>query len=224
MLVLTRRENEAVVVPQCHLTVTVLEITASRVRLGISAPRGVAVHRREVWQQDLIEASRDNGGTLMSVRVLIADPNEFLAESYCEDLARRGAVATIARSALECVEKLREFLPDVLVLEPAIPWGGGDGVLAVMQEHPELRPAVVLLLTQAQDRGLLHQVARFRIDDFQVKPVPAKRLSERISAILARREHDGGTGAQGKGERGSHRRHGPIARAREIEEVVAWNS
>ena len=52
MLVLTRKVGEKIVVPQCQLTVTVLEITSSRVRLGVSAPAGVAVHREEVAETD----------------------------------------------------------------------------------------------------------------------------------------------------------------------------
>ena len=48
MLVLTRKIGEKILVPHCQLSVTVLEITSSRVRLGVSAPAEVAVHREEV--------------------------------------------------------------------------------------------------------------------------------------------------------------------------------
>jgi len=51
MLVLSRKAGERIVVPQCELTVTVLEIAGSRARLGFSAPPGIAVHREEVWQR-----------------------------------------------------------------------------------------------------------------------------------------------------------------------------
>ena len=51
MLVLSRKAGEKIVVPQCELTVTVLEIAGSRARIGISAPPEIAVHREEVWQR-----------------------------------------------------------------------------------------------------------------------------------------------------------------------------
>ena len=54
MLVLSRRVGERIVVPQCELTVTVLEIAGSRARIGISAPPGIVVHREEVWQRECI--------------------------------------------------------------------------------------------------------------------------------------------------------------------------
>ncbi len=51
MLVLGRRVGERIVVPDCGLTVTVLAVDGNRVRLGITAPRQVVVHRHEVRRQ-----------------------------------------------------------------------------------------------------------------------------------------------------------------------------
>jgi carbon storage regulator len=51
MLVLTRRIGETIVVPEFELTVTVLESRGNQVRLGITAPRSVAIHRSEVWRR-----------------------------------------------------------------------------------------------------------------------------------------------------------------------------
>lgn len=56
MLVLTRKSNEAVVVEGCggpdrRLTVTVLDITRGRVKLGFDVAADVAIHRREVWER-----------------------------------------------------------------------------------------------------------------------------------------------------------------------------
>jgi carbon storage regulator len=51
MLVLTRKAGEKIVVPECAMTITIVQITPTKVRLGISAPAGVLVHREEVWQR-----------------------------------------------------------------------------------------------------------------------------------------------------------------------------
>jgi carbon storage regulator len=48
MLVLGRKAGEQIVVPICGLTVTILRIQGSRVRLGISAPTQVTVVRGEL--------------------------------------------------------------------------------------------------------------------------------------------------------------------------------
>jgi carbon storage regulator len=48
MLVLSRKKNESIIIND-HITITVVEIRGDKVRLGIDAPKDVAVHRREVY-------------------------------------------------------------------------------------------------------------------------------------------------------------------------------
>lgn len=48
MLVLTRKLNQSIMIGD-DIVITVLEISGSQIRLGIDAPRNVAVHREEVW-------------------------------------------------------------------------------------------------------------------------------------------------------------------------------
>ena len=50
MLVLTRKVNESLKVGD-DVTVTVLGIKGGQIRIGISAPRDVAVHRQEVFER-----------------------------------------------------------------------------------------------------------------------------------------------------------------------------
>jgi carbon storage regulator len=190
MLILTRKEGEQIVVPGCRLTLTVVDIHRERVRLGISTPAEVRVYRGEVLHPDhdpnvyqeaaMASASEDIS---MSVRVLIADSDGYLLANYHDYLERHGfAVATVT-TGLECVERLRECAPDVLVLEPSIRWGGGDGVLAMMHEEPDIPLVPVIVLTFGRDRGVLYRLAPFKIDDYQIKPVRSKQLAERIRAI-----------------------------------------
>ena len=47
MLVLTRKSDETIVIGE-NITITILEIRGDTVKIGISAPRSVSVHRGEV--------------------------------------------------------------------------------------------------------------------------------------------------------------------------------
>ncbi len=49
MLVLSRKKNETICIGP-DVQVTVVEVRGDRVRLGITAPTNVGVHRFEVWQ------------------------------------------------------------------------------------------------------------------------------------------------------------------------------
>jgi carbon storage regulator CsrA len=192
MLVLSRKEGEQIVVPECRLTVTVFDIHGERVRLGISAPAEVRVYRGEVLHPLHVPDVRQEAetpslseDTSMSARVLIADPDEYMLDTYRDYLEQHGFEVTTATTGLECVERLRECAPDLLVLEPSIPWGLGDGILAMMHEESDIPIVPVIVLTYGRDRGVLYRLAPFKIDDYQVKPLSAKRLAQRVRSLLA---------------------------------------
>jgi len=50
MLILTRKIGETITIGD-DVTVTVLGVKGNQVRLGVGAPRTVAVHREEIYQR-----------------------------------------------------------------------------------------------------------------------------------------------------------------------------
>jgi len=60
MLLLQRRIGESIYIGD-DVKITVLETTNRQVRLGIQAPRDVAVHREEIYQR-IQRESRESGG------------------------------------------------------------------------------------------------------------------------------------------------------------------
>ena len=66
MLILTRRIGETLMVGD-DITVTVLGVKGNQVRIGVNAPRDLAVHRQEVYERIRSEDRRVANG---SVRAL----------------------------------------------------------------------------------------------------------------------------------------------------------
>lgn len=64
MLILTRRVGESLMVGD-DVTVTVLGVKGHQVRIGVDAPRDVAVHREEIYsriQEGIAPEAKENSG------------------------------------------------------------------------------------------------------------------------------------------------------------------
>ena len=59
MLILTRRVGESLMIGD-DVTVTVLGVKGNQVRLGVNAPREIAVHREEIFERIRAEKAADN--------------------------------------------------------------------------------------------------------------------------------------------------------------------
>jgi DNA-binding response OmpR family regulator len=81
------------------------------------------------------------------VRILIADADEVLLELLQSYFWDQGHEVEIAADALECMATLCHFVPDALVLDRELLWGGCDGVLAQMSDDPALAEIPTILIT-----------------------------------------------------------------------------
>jgi len=49
MLVLSRQKDESIMIGD-EVEITIVDVRGNKVRLGITAPKSIAVHRREVYE------------------------------------------------------------------------------------------------------------------------------------------------------------------------------
>ena len=70
MLVLTRKENESVMIGE-DIEVTIVAVEGDKVRLGIKAPKEIQVHRQEVYHriaEENIQAAKVSKGLLKELK------------------------------------------------------------------------------------------------------------------------------------------------------------
>jgi len=86
MLVLTRKLNEQIMIGD-NIQITVLSVGEEKVQIGITAPRSVPVHRREVYEEILRENMMASRSSIPSLDTLCG-----LGLAPVPAAARRGRV------------------------------------------------------------------------------------------------------------------------------------
>jgi len=106
--------------------------------------------------------------------ILIADTDASLAQQLGPFFRDHGYHAVTMCDGLDCVAKLRELCPDILILDLAPPWGGGDGVVASMCDDPAIARVPVILT----DRSANYDVSQLPIAPIAclAKPFPMQEL------------------------------------------------
>ena len=88
MLVLSRQRDETIMIGD-DIEVTVVDIRGDKVRLGITAPREISVHRKEVY-----DAIRRENREAAQVKpeAEVADPADYFFSSLCSLLLFCGPI------------------------------------------------------------------------------------------------------------------------------------
>ena len=51
MLVLSRKTNQEIVIPELGIKIMVIEIRGDKVRIGVKCPKQFICHRHEIWEE-----------------------------------------------------------------------------------------------------------------------------------------------------------------------------
>ena len=116
-------------------------------------------------------------------RLLLVDDEPALREPLAEYLSRQGFAVVQASSAAEARSRLREALPDLVLLDIMMP--GEDG-LSLCRHIGEALSVPVILLTakgESTDRIVGLEIGA---DDYVVKPFDPRELVARIRSVLRR--------------------------------------
>lgn len=119
----------------------------------------------------------------MPAVVLIAEPDGALRHVYQHFFSTHGFGVFTASDGVECVGKLRQSAPSLLVLDARLLWGGAEGVLASLRKGGGLRRIPVIMTGDDSAKGLSR---RFRLPASRClqKPFRMSRLLEVVKTIV----------------------------------------
>ena len=120
--------------------------------------------------------------------ILIADDDDDIRELIKYNLEREGYRVQIAIDGVDCLKKIQDKKPDLLILDVMMPGMDGIEVCEQLKSDEYFQDILICFLTaRAEDYS---QIAGLEAggDDYVTKPIKPKVLMSRIAAILRRKE------------------------------------
>ena len=124
-------------------------------------------------------------------RILIAEDNPQGAELLDAYLGESGWEVATALDGEETLQKVRDWRPDLILLDIMMPKISGFEVCKRLKADAATRDIAVLMITALDQTADVERAVEAGTDDFLTKPINQAELLRRIQALLASRREKG---------------------------------
>ena len=121
-------------------------------------------------------------------RILIVDDDDDIRQLLKYNLEKNGFTTETASNGQECLRKIKNFSPDLILLDVMMPNMDGIEVCERIKSDPNNKRIFICFLTARNED--YSQIAGLEAggDDYVAKPIKMKVLVSRIHAILRRNQ------------------------------------
>ena len=120
-------------------------------------------------------------------KILIADDETINLDFFEVMLSKLGFVVEKCDDGAEVIEKVKKFLPDLIILDNIMPGMTGREIAKIIKNDPNLKNTSIIMLSALDD--VKDKVAGFEAgaDDYITKPFNFTEVLARINAVLRNR-------------------------------------
>ena len=120
-------------------------------------------------------------------KILFVEDDVLIARVYSQKLSAEGFEVVVAEDGLAAVQRLREFTPDLVVLDLLMPRLTGVDVLKFIRQQPALKDIRIIVFSNSFLSNLIEQVAGIGVEEALVKAsVTPTKLVGIINEMLER--------------------------------------
>ena len=118
--------------------------------------------------------------------ILVVDDEPDILETISEILNLEGYTVFTARNGNECLEKLDDIIPDIILLDIMMPGLTTKEILDQIEQDERLKDTKIIFITavgmtEAEKEELL---SREKVVDFIQKPFELDELLSKVKAVL----------------------------------------
>jgi DNA-binding response OmpR family regulator len=124
-------------------------------------------------------------------KLLVVDDDPDILDAITIILATQPYTIDTARDGVECVDKVRADIPDLIILDLLMPKKDGFAVVRELRENPKYAKVPILILTSVREdasrrRYELETGLAMDVQDYVEKPISPMDLLDRVKKLLER--------------------------------------
>ncbi len=120
--------------------------------------------------------------------ILIIEDEEAIANLIEFNLKKEGFKTLIAENANYAILLLKDFIPNLIILDLMLPGLQGEDFLRLIKTKHEYKDIAVVILSAKSQESVITKLLSEGADDYIVKPFSIKVLIAKIKALLRRIE------------------------------------
>jgi CheY-like chemotaxis protein len=117
-------------------------------------------------------------------KILIVDDNDDVITTYRVVLERMGYAVETAHDGNECLEKIEQDKPDLVLLDVLLPGLSGSEVCKLIKETARTSDIPVVAITASLSANTRERMAEVEADEFLLKPIDVSDLNRVIKKFL----------------------------------------
>lgn len=119
----------------------------------------------------------------MAKKVLIVEDNELNLRLFRDLLEAHGADVRTVRDARNALDSIRDFLPQLVVMDIQLPHISGVELIRLMKTDPALDAIPVMAVTAYAGKGDENRVRQAGADAYVSKPISVSRFVAAVESL-----------------------------------------
>lgn len=124
-------------------------------------------------------------------KLLVVDDDPDILEAIATVLSTQPYAIEKARDGVECLDLVRQDIPDLIILDLLMPKKDGFAVVRELRDNPKYARIPILILTSVREdasrrRYELETGLAMDVQDYVEKPISPLDLLERVQNLLQR--------------------------------------
>jgi CheY-like chemotaxis protein len=121
-------------------------------------------------------------------KILIVDDEQINLDFFDVMLSKLGFITEKAKDGVEALERVKRFMPDIILLDNIMPNMSGWEVTRILKSDPKYKDIPIVMFSALDDVKDKVEGFELGVDDYITKPFNFSEVLARIRAVLRNRE------------------------------------